>query len=241
MIYLFTDFGTSDLYVGQVRARLAANAPNVPVIDLLNDAPAFHIEASAHLLAALVSCQPPGVTMAVIDPGVGTARRAVAVRTAHGWFVGPDNGLLSVAAGRSGDVSVYEIVWRPPALSVSFHGRDLFAPVAARLAAREFAAEVFRPSAGLDVNLDVDDLSKVIYIDHYGNAMTGLRGDGLDRSRVFEVCGVEVRYSEVFAHAPPGQPFWYVNSIGLVELAISQQSIADRLGLSVGQTIHEPG
>ena len=135
MIFLFTDFGSADLYVGQVKAVLAAQAPRAPVIDLLNDAPPFNIRAGAHLLAALAARIPRGsVTLAVVDPGVGGAREAVAVRADGRWFVGPDNGLISVAAARAGTAQVYAIGWRPRRLSASFHGRDLFAPVAAMLA-----------------------------------------------------------------------------------------------------------
>src|SRR5215510_10038563 len=102
MIFLFTDFGSADIYVGQVKAVLAERAPRVPVIDLLHDAPPFNIRAGAHLLAALSTRIPRGsVTMAVVDPGVGGRREAVAVLADGRWFVGPDNGLLSVLAARA--------------------------------------------------------------------------------------------------------------------------------------------
>src|SRR5690606_38468585 len=116
------DFGSADLYVGQVKAELARHAPRVPVIDLLHEAPAFHIDASAHLLAALATRIPAGSTvLAVVDPGVGTSRKPVVVRAFGSYFVGPDNGLLAVVAARSGCCEVWEIVWRPENLSRSFH------------------------------------------------------------------------------------------------------------------------
>src|SRR5687768_4824980 len=93
-IFLFTDFGTADLYVGQVKTVLHAEAPHVPVIDLLNDAPHFNVLASAHLLAALVQRLPSGsITLAVVDPGVGGTRKPIAIEADGRWFVGPDNGL----------------------------------------------------------------------------------------------------------------------------------------------------
>src|SRR5262245_6392392 len=135
MIFLYTDFGSADVYVGQVRAVLARMAPAIPVIDLLNDAPRFQIEPAAHLLAALARYLPPeSVTLAVVDPGVGTDRRPIAIRCDERWFVGPDNGLLSVLLARSSAPEVWQIAWRPDTLSRSFHGRDLFAPIAARIA-----------------------------------------------------------------------------------------------------------
>ncbi|MGE5027496.1 MAG: S-adenosyl-l-methionine hydroxide adenosyltransferase family protein [Betaproteobacteria bacterium] len=105
MILLFTDFGSADLYTGQVKAVLAQRAPGVPVIDLLNDAPDFNVRASAHLLAALAPQFPPGsVFLAVVDPGVGSARGAVVVEADGRWFVGPDNGLMSVVAARAAPI-----------------------------------------------------------------------------------------------------------------------------------------
>jgi S-adenosylmethionine hydrolase len=101
-IFLFTDFGAADIYVGQVKAVLAREAPANAIIDLLHEAPAFNVRAGAHLLAALASQIPAGsVTLAVVDPGVGGDRAAVALEVDGRWFVGPDNGLMS-GAGRAG-------------------------------------------------------------------------------------------------------------------------------------------
>src|SRR5262245_548632 len=114
MIFLFTDFGSADLYVGQVKAVLAERAPRVPVIDLLHDVPSVNISAGAHLLAALAVRMPRGsVMMAVVDPGVGGAREAVAVRADGRWVVGPDNGLISVLAARAQRAEVYAIGLKP--------------------------------------------------------------------------------------------------------------------------------
>ena len=114
MIFLFTDFGAADIYVGQVKAVLLAHAPKVPVIDLLHDAPQFNVKAGAHLFAALAVRLPrDSITMAVVDPGVGGPREPVAVLADGRWFVGPDNGLISVAAARAMKRGVYSIGWRP--------------------------------------------------------------------------------------------------------------------------------
>ena len=111
MIYLFTDFGAADIYVGQVKSRLALHAPDVPVIDLLHEAAIFRVSAGAHMLCALATELPRGsVILAIVDPGVGTARRPIAAHMRDCWFVGPDNGLLSVLAARSANVSLQEIV-----------------------------------------------------------------------------------------------------------------------------------
>ena len=180
MIVLFTDFGSSDPYVGQVKAVLHRAAPRTPIVDALNDAPDFGIEPAAHLLAALAPSYPRGsVFVAVIDPGVGGPRDAIVVQAEGRSFVGPDNGLLSVLWQRAKRRRCRRIVWRPDSLSSSFHGRDLFAPVAAALARGRAPAGWLAALRAPRVLLDAADLEQVIFVDHYGNAMTGLRAEKL--------------------------------------------------------------
>jgi S-adenosylmethionine hydrolase len=238
MIFLYTDFGSADIYVGQVRAVLARTAPGIPVIDLLNDAPRFQIEPAAHLLAALSGHLPKdGVILAVVDPGVGTDRRPIVLRCDDRWFVGPDNGLLSVLAARCPAPEAWEVHWQPQSLSRSFHGRDLFAPIAARIAAGSLSSGDLQPCPSLDVRLAGADLWQVIYVDHYGNAFTGIRGTVLTENAVLEVGGKPVYHAGVFAQAKDERPFWYVNSIGLVEIACNRASAAERLRLDIGDKI----
>src|SRR6266705_3503826 len=175
-IVLFTDFGSRDLYVGHVKAVLARDAPGVASVDLLNDAAAFNVRAAAHLLASLVPEFPQGsVFLAVVDPGVGGARAAVVLRADGYRLVGPDNGLLSVFAARAAHVETFRIAWKPERLSSSFHGRDLFAPVAARLASDTLPRGWLAPVQGLSIDFGAADLTEIIYFDHYGNAVTGWR------------------------------------------------------------------
>jgi hypothetical protein len=237
-ICLFTDFGAADLYVGQVKAVLDARAPGVRVIDLLHDAPAFDVKAAAHLLAALVSRIPTGqVVIGVVDPGVGTARGAVAVRADSNWYVGPDNGLFSVVSARATRCEI----WRLPAASAdaapSFHGRDVFAPVAAAIATDCLTEIGAAPAGGLEVDLGARDLAEVIYLDHYGNAWTGLRAAAVPPTRRLSVAGHELAHARVFDEAPPGAAFWYENSSGLVEIAVNRGSAARALGLEVGAPV----
>ncbi len=237
-IVLFTDFGAADLYVGQVHGVLAREAPHTRVIDLLHDVPAFDVEAGAHLLAALAAEFAPGsVFMAVVDPGVGGPRQPVAVEASGCWFVGPDNGLLSVVGARAREARYHRIVWRPARLSASFHGRDLFAPVAARLAKGDNPATFLQPVPALEVRFPADDLARVIYIDHYGNAMTGLRAQGVSHERRLRVAGYSLAHGRVFSEVAPGIPFWYENCLGLVEVAMNRDSAKVMLGLSVGTRV----
>lgn len=235
-LVLFTDFGSRDLYVGQVKARLYHLAQAVQQIDLFHDAPGFNVKASAHLLAALASGFPPGnVFLAVVDPGVGSARDAVVVLADGNWLVGPDNGLVSVHAGRAKSAKSWRIDWRPPELSKSFHGRDLFAQIAAEIARGEFPTKKLSPIDRLGVDFGDGDLSEIIWIDHYGNAMTGLTR--ARREAKLSVAGKPLAYAEVFASAPTGAPFWYCNSLDLVEIAVNQGSAARLLGLAIGDPV----
>lgn len=236
MIVLFTDFGVRDPYVGQVKARLAEHAPGQQVVDLLHEAPDFNPHAGAHLLAAFAPGFPPGsVFLTVVDPGVGTPRGAVVVLAGGRWFVGPDNGLLSIVAARHSDTRLWRVDWQPETLSATFHGRDLFAPIAADIARGEFPTAKLTQTDRLAVEFDAGDLARVIYIDHYGNAWTGIRGAPKD-ARV-SAAGELFRHSESFGFVGKGEGFWFVNSVGLLELAVNRGSAATAFGLTVGDPV----
>jgi len=238
-IVLFTDFGSGDLYVGQVKAVLQRLAPPIAVIDLLHDAPAFNVRASAHLLAAMVGCFGEGsVFLTVVDPGVGGARNAVVVQADERWYVGPDNGLLSVVGARAVKGDCWRIVWRPEQLSDSFHGRDLFAPVAATLAVQGSLPKGWFEHAGtLDVEFGGDDLPEIIYVDHFGNAHTGIRARGIPREALLAVGERRLPFAGVFSEAAEAAAFWYENSQGLVEIAVNRDHAAQSLDLKIGDGV----
>ena len=239
MIVLFTDFGADDIYVGQLKAALLERHPaSTIIVDLMHSVPSYHVRAGAHLLAALQSRFPDGaVFVGVVDPGVGTEREAVVLQADDKWYVGPDNGLLSVVDARAVTRRTWRIVWRPQAMSASFHGRDLFAPVAASIATGVLPANQLEEIAALNVQLGPDDLPEVIYIDHYGSALTGLRAGALARTATVTVRGHRLSYACVFADAPKGSAFWYENSIGLVEIAANRAGAAGLLGIGVADPV----
>ncbi|MFQ6023373.1 MAG: S-adenosyl-l-methionine hydroxide adenosyltransferase family protein, partial [Acidiferrobacterales bacterium] len=222
MIVLFTDFGIEDPYVGQLHGVLAQRAPGVPVVDLFHSVPNFDIRAAAYLLPAYAAEFPPGtIFLCVVDPGVGTARRPLMLAVDGCWYVGPDNGLFHILVRRAHSARCYTINWRPAQLSPSFHGRDLFAPVVAMLARGE------QPDSG-PTKLGLphgpewpDDLARVLYIDHYGNIITGVRAGGLDKDAIIKAGDHEIAYARVFADAVADRPFWHENANGLVEIAIN--------------------
>ena len=134
LIVLFTDFGLEGPYIGQVKARVLADAPGAVILDLFSDAPAHDPKASAYLLAAYAEAFPAGaIFVAVVDPGVGSVRAGIALEAGGRWFVGPDNGLFEIAVRRAASAATWEIDYDRSSVSASFHGRDVFAPAAARL------------------------------------------------------------------------------------------------------------
>src|SRR5215831_8452439 len=138
MIVQFTDFGLHGPYTGQMKAVLHQLAPEIPVVDLFADAPIANAKASAYLLAAYATWFPSGtVFLCVVDPGVGGTRPAVVVEADGRWYVGPGNGLFELVQRRAARTRSFDIDFSPERLSASFHGRDLFAPVAAMLARGE--------------------------------------------------------------------------------------------------------
>lgn len=237
MIVLFTDFGSHGPYVGQMRHVLETEAPGVPVIELFNNAPCFDPLASAHLLAAYVGEFPADtVFLCVVDPGVGNEQRQPMVYQVDGhWFVGPGNGLFDVVAARGNRVKAWEINWRPERLSNTFHGRDLFAPVAAKLARGESPPGVLIDR--LSFEFGPEDWPHVIYIDHFGNVMTGLRAKGVSLDSRIKLSKHILEYARTFSGVQPGQAFWYENANGLVEIAVNQGRAADVLAIKPGDEV----
>ncbi len=175
--------------------------------------------------------------LAVVDPGVGGPRAPLAVLADGRWYVGPDNGLFEIVLRRAAAAQVWEITWRPPDISASFHGRDLFAPVAALIARGEAPVWQARPIESARHADWPDDLAEIIYVDHYGNAMTGLRARAVPQGARLAVNGHVVPQARIFAEAPPGAAFWYENSNGLVEIAVNLGRADQALGLSIGSAI----
>jgi len=238
VIVLFTDFGLSGPYTGQMKAVLHREAPGAAVIDLFADAPAGNPKASAYLLAAYAPSFPEGtIFLCVVDPGVGGVRPPVVLEVDGRWYVGPGNGLFELVRRRAGKVRCWEIDWRPERLSASFHGRDLFAPVAAML-----ACDASPPGKVRDCARDArsewpDDLAEIVYVDHYGNAMTGIRAAILPAGTKLVVAGQVLDRATTFSDRQPGTAFWYENANGLAEIAVNQGRADRALGLKIGDPV----
>jgi S-adenosylmethionine hydrolase len=237
-IALVTDFGPGGPYTGQVRLTLSASLPGVQVVELVSDLPPFRPDLAAYLLPRLMASMPSATLyLCVVDPGVGSDREALVLEADGSWLVGPDNGMLAQVARQARSCRRWSVDWRPPRLSDSFHGRDLFAPVAARVLAD---GEVPGVSGPLETLVGWDwaaDLPAVVYIDPYGNLCTGLRADRVARDRTLLAGGRRLGYARTFCEVPPGTPFWYANSFGLVELAVNQRRADLVLGLRPGDPV----
>ena len=238
MIALFTDFSLAGPYTGQMKAVLYEMAPGVPVIDLFADAPAGNPRASAYLLAAYSAWFPENtVFLCVVDPGVGGERPAIIVEADGRFFVGPGNGLFELVLRRAARAQSFDIAWKPKRLSASFHGRDLFAPVAAMLARGD-------PPPGCPRLDDADrrpdwpdDLAEIAYVDGYGNAMTGLRAAVLPPGARLNTGGRVLNRARTFSDLAPGEAFWYENSNGLAEIAVNSGRADASLGLLIGAAV----
>lgn len=258
-ITFLTDFGLQDEFVGTCHGVIARIAPDVRVIDVSHGIPPQAVLQGALVLRNTTRYMPVGVHLAVVDPGVGGDRRAVAIRTRDGrTFVGPDNGLLMPAADEVGVEVAHELTnarYQLPDVSRTFHARDVFAPAAAHLAVGVAIGELGPP---LDpdalVRLDVPDPeigrsqlgATVLSVDRFGNVATNVRRHHVDELGLADGDRVEIRLAldryyaivaSTFADAPPGELILYEDSYGLVTLAISRGNAARLTGVSAGDEL----
>jgi S-adenosylmethionine hydrolase len=236
-VALLTDFGAGP-YVGQMQLLLSALAPGVPSVALISNLPAFRPELAAYLLPRLRRGMPGGtVYTCVVDPGVGTDREALAVNSGEDWWVGPDNGLLVPLLKGLDDARVFRICWRPEQLSASFHGRDLFLPVAASLTRGVLLNSAPTNQAGLANASWPEAAWRVCYIDAFGNLMTGVPADQVSNSMTLRIGGHALRSARTFAEVPVGAAFWYRNAFDLVEIAVNQGRADEALSCELGDDV----
>jgi S-adenosylmethionine hydrolase len=243
---LLTDFGLADTYVGQVKGAILAVSPTATLVDLTHDVPPQDVRAGAFLLWSAVEAFPVGsIHLAVVDPGVGSSRRAIAVRSARGdVFVGPDNGLLVPAVLRLGGIDLaVELTepryWRPRP-SRTFHGRDVFGPVAAHLANGVPIETVGQRIADL-VELHLPEprglAGEVIHVDRYGNLVTNLLATSLPARFEVTIQGHTVEAAPQYQAVQPGALLALVGSAGLLEISVRDGSAAARTGATRGTPV----
>ena len=239
IIALFTDFGANTPYPGLIRLVLAQKAPNSIVIDFCHDLPAFTPRAAAYLLPAYTSVLPrESVVLSVVDPGVGSKNsRPSIVRADSLWFVGPDNGIFNEVARKANKLEWWDITWKPINISNTFHGRDLFAPVAAQVALGKLPpGNRVEPKSRINTDWP-KNLAEIIYIDRYGNGITGIKAESLNSDSQLIISGQQLIHAHTFSDVKVGEAMWYANSNNLIEICVNQGSAAERMGLTIGTVI----
>jgi S-adenosylmethionine hydrolase len=241
LITLFTDFGTADGYVAEMKGVLYELAPNAEVVDLSHDVPAHGVEHARLALARYWRRFPAGtIHLVVVDPGVGSERAAIAVASEGRFLVGPDNGVLSPAL-LAGDARAVRLVV-PPHAAPTFHGRDVFAPAAAALAngtpidslGSPYATPTVRRTPNAVRGPDGALLGEVIAIDRFGNLVTNLVTTG---DHIVEFARKRLPLRHTYADVAPGTLVATVGSSGLVEIALRDGRAAEALGAEIGAPV----
>ncbi|HWC75403.1 MAG TPA: SAM-dependent chlorinase/fluorinase, partial [Gemmatimonadales bacterium] len=239
IITLLTDFGTADSYVAEVKAVLLSRDANLTLVDISHEVPPGDVRAGQYLLSRAWQHFPKGtIHLAIIDPGVGTERRAIAAESAGHRFLAPDNGLLSFLPRESRFVSVLI----PPGVSATFHGRDVFAPAAATLAAGDpitaLGSSITSP-VYLPLPVARHDgtavVGEVIYVDRFGTLISNINASGVEPGVRIRVGDTDVGpLRRTFADVPRGALVAFVGSGGTIEVAVRDGSAARMLGVGVG-------
>ena len=242
-----TDYGTLDGFVAAVKGVIAGIAPDVTVIDVTHQVPPQDVRRGAAVLAQTAPWLPPAVHLAVVDPGVGTRRRGLAVVAARGLLVGPDNGLLLPAADALGGMTAaYELVdpaYRLAEVSTTFHGRDVFAPAAAHLCLGLDPARL-GPAVADPVRLPAPTVhigpdgvrAEVLSVDGFGNVQLAATGLG-DLTGTVRVQDGLATVGRTFADVPDGELVVLADSAGYVAIAVNRGSAAARLGVEPGDVV----
>ncbi|CAN5476244.1 SAM-dependent chlorinase/fluorinase [soil metagenome] len=246
IITLMSDFGLSDCYVAAMKAVLIRHASQARLIDITHQVPRHDILCGAITLERAVDGFPPGtIHLAVVDPGVGSARRLIVAELHRQKIVCPDNGLITWAVRLHGLATVRRITWRPEKAGHTFHGRDILAPVAGMLAAGKDLTKLSEPIDD-PVLLKIspaaasDRKGQIIQIDHFGNATTNIPHESL-RARSQVVVRVKGRpigkLKRTYSDVAPGEAVALIGSSGLLELAVRDGSAAQALRISVGDEV----
>ena len=244
-ITLLTDFGLKDPFVGQMKGVLLKFCPAATLVDLTHQVPLFGVKVGAFFLGKSWKCFPDGtIHLAVVDPGVGTDRKALVLYREGHFFVGPDNGLFSevMEGAKAFYIHAQKVV--TSSISNTFHGRDLFAPVAGMLASgrnyHDFCEEI--PIDSLvtcalshSIELKSDEIiGEVLFVDHFGNLVTNIQAESLPSSSQLHFKGTVLPMVQTYAEAKPVCPCFLVNSFGILEIALPMGSAADFLSGEAG-------
>jgi S-adenosylmethionine hydrolase len=259
-ISFLSDLGLADEFVGVVHGVLAKLAPESRVIDVGHGTPRGDVRSAALSLTRAIQYLPEGVALVVVDPGVGSGRKALAVETEWGYFVGPDNGVLSPAAAMMGGASTVVSIENPevriPSPGETFHGRDVFAPAAAMLASGEASigelGPVLSPNAVQPLLLPLPEtqgstvVGEAWWVDGFGNVQTNIGPEDLAAvgfgpgSMVTVKVGStlhSIPWARAYSDVEPGEPLLHVDSAGLMAIAVREGAADEVLNLSPGVAV----
>lgn len=255
IITLTTDFGVADHYVGTMKGVILSRCPEARLIDISHEIPPFSIYSAAYTIDQAAPYFPAGtVHVIVVDPGVGTSRKGLCAEALGQFFVAPDNGVLSLVARRDKNLRTRELANRAlwlPSPSSTFHGRDIFAPVAAAIASGSARPEDVGPIvSGIELLADLQPRqiepgvwqARILSVDRFGNVITNLEASVFPQvatGRFAIEAGTHSvnTFSKTFGDAARGACFAFLGSSGYVELGMNQQSAAELLGISAGDSI----
>ena len=255
IITLTTDFGLRDPYVAEMKAAILSICPSAALVDVTHEVAPFNVRMGAYVLASAAPYFPKGtVHVAVVDPGVGTQRRALLIQTRQGFFIGPDNGLLVLAAEKQGITAIHEIT-NPkvmlPKVSSTFHGRDVFAPAAAHLtngvAPTEFGIKIqdfVKPQFTKVTKGEGVVTCEVLHVDNFGNVITNIREQESEGFKTGDFVNVELRdfklrlkLVKAYGETKPQEPLALIGSHGYLEIALNQGNAAKMLQVRLGDTV----
>jgi S-adenosylmethionine hydrolase len=252
MITLTTDFGLKDPYVAEMKGVILSLNPNAVIIDITHEVAKFDVREAAFTLASAARYFPLGtVHLAVVDPGVGTARRGIVVETRRGFFVGPDNGSLMLAAQQQGIKHVCELTnpkFRRTEVSCTFHGRDIFAPAAAHLdlgvKSLEFGPEVTDPKTPAFASVTQKEgvwTGEVLHVDGFGNLITNLQPKQTSHTQtiILKLADINLKlpFVKTYGDAKPQTAIALIGSHGFLEIALNQGSAAEKFRAKLGSRV----
>jgi S-adenosylmethionine hydrolase len=256
IITLLSDFGLKDPYVAEMKAVILSIHPQARIVDITHEVEKFNIRMGAFVLASATQYFPPStIHVAVVDPGVGTKRRPIIVETKRSYYVGPDNGLLMLAAQKEGVGHVYHVnnpQYMLPRVSRTFHGRDIFAPVAAHLATKrpsEFGPEIqdyaFPEFAKSHIGAS-ELLGEVLHIDDFGNIISNISAEDLEKMGIREGGSLRVKLDgktltvklcSAYGEVPAKTPLAIIGSNDFLEISINQGSASRTFETKIGDPL----
>ncbi|RJS82196.1 hypothetical protein CW707_01655 [Candidatus Bathyarchaeota archaeon] len=255
IITLTTDFGLKDPYVAEMKAVILNIKPDAKIVDITHEIEKFNIKMGAYILASATPYFPKDtIHVVVVDPGVGTKRKPIIIRTRDAYYVGPDNGVLTLAAKKQGIISVHEISNRKfmlPKVSNTFHGRDIFAPAAAHLAngikLTQFGPEIRSivvPKFAKITTQKNKVIGEILHIDGFGNIITNLSEKELELMKVKEVVCIQLKEEKLklklcksYADVNAGEPLAMIGSHNFLEIAVNQSNAAERFNVKAGDKL----